>query len=155
MATCGFGKNSKFSNTTIVSITKDYEGHSFWITVIAIILAVVALIFLISASYIYMQSSCYPIGGAGLSLRNLPSDMIRLIPSQESLLSLPNPIATGVGNGGSELLLKPSIPPQPISTISINIGQEKQKDFLVDGIISSNNSNNNKVDKKRVRFDGI
>lgn len=146
LATCGFSKSNKFENKTITSINNDYEGHSFWITMIAIILAVVAFIFLIAASYIYMQSNCYSFGSAGLSLKNLPSDMLRLIPSQESLISLPNPI---LGSSGSELLLKPSIPPKPISTISINIGHEK----LIDGIMASNNTN--KVDKKRVRFDGI
>jgi len=64
----------------------------------------------------------------------MPSDMIRLIPSQESLL-FPNPIAGGE-------LLKPSIKSlNVLSTISYTVDEEDQS------------STEPKQDKKKVRFD--
>ncbi|KAI1729126.1 leucine rich repeat domain-containing protein [Ditylenchus destructor] len=48
-------------------IIEEPTDHSLWITIIASILALVALIFLVTASYVYMQSNCYP---PTISLRN-------------------------------------------------------------------------------------
>lgn len=63
--------------------------HSAWITVAAGILAFVALLFMAAIAYLYIQESCLR---SPIPLKRMPSDMIRLIPSLESL-SFPNPLA--------------------------------------------------------------
>jgi len=112
--------------------------HSIWITVVASLLAIVAVVFLIAAAYVYLQDNCYSLR-AMPTLRNLPPDMMKLIPSQESLLlSYPNPIASS-----NEGLLKAPAP--PISAISIRIDDGKP----------GREATECGGEKKRVRFDGI
>ncbi|CAD5222310.1 unnamed protein product [Bursaphelenchus xylophilus] len=97
--------------------------HSAWITVVAGILAFVALLFLAAIAYLYIQETC---GRSPIPLKRIPSDMVRLIPSMESL-SFPNPVA---GELIKSNLNKPSTPAE---------GTEKDE----------------AKDKKRVRFDGV
>lgn len=111
------------------------DNHSFLITIIASVLALVVFLFLIAASYAYMQVNCGPINL--LSLKKHSSDRVRLIPSQESLLSFPNPLILG----STDVLIKPSENFTPIPAISINVKERMEK--------------NCNMDKKRVRFDGI
>jgi len=116
------------------------RNHSIWITVVASLLAVVAVIFLITAAYVYLQDNCYSLR-AMPTLRNLPPDMMKLIPSQESLLlSYPNPIASS-----NEGLLKAPAPPISAISIKINDGDRKPERGAPDC----------GGEKKRVRFDGI
>lgn len=125
--------------------TSEPEDHSFLITIIASVLALVAFLFLIAASYAYMQTNCYPI--SPLSLKNLSSDRMRLIPSQESLLSFPNPLVLG----STDVLIKPSANLIPIPAISINIKESALKTTIND----EDKEKNCNSDKKRVRFDGV
>uniref|UniRef100_A0A915DDW2 Leucine-rich repeat-containing protein 15 n=1 Tax=Ditylenchus dipsaci TaxID=166011 RepID=A0A915DDW2_9BILA len=120
----------------VVEDVPEEPDHSLWITIIASILAVVALVFLVIASYVYMQSNCYP----PVPLKNMPQDMMRLIPSQESLLSFPNPIAT------SDLLKQP---PPPMLPISITIKDFEKPDFCG---VTQQGLTAAAGDKKRVRF---
>ncbi|CAD5216785.1 unnamed protein product [Bursaphelenchus okinawaensis] len=78
--------------------------HSAWITVVAGILAFVALLFLAAIAYLYIQETC---GRAPIPLKRIPSDMVRLIPSMESL-SFPNPVAGELGKP----IIKPTTPPE-------------------------------------------
>lgn len=55
----------------------------------ASVLAVVALLFLVAIGYLYVQENCY----SPMPLKRVPSDMVQLIPSMESL-SYPNPIVS-------------------------------------------------------------
>jgi len=109
------------------------ESHEFWITGFAAVLALLAIVFLLISAYIYFQENRGRIPTLSF-LGRMPSDMIRLIPSQESLL-FPNPIAGGE-------LLKPSIKSlNVLSTISYTVDEEDQS------------STEPKQDKKKVRFD--
>ncbi|KAI6214687.1 hypothetical protein M3Y94_00298100 [Aphelenchoides besseyi] len=110
----------------------DGPKHSAWITVIAGILAFIALLFLTAIAYLYIQEAC---ARTSLPLRRIPSDMMRLIPSVESL-SFPNPVLNemrkepmnGKLNGGTDV---------KISNGTVNVADDP------------------KGEKKRVRFDGI
>jgi len=62
--------------------------HSAWITVFAGVLSFIALLFLTAIAYLYLQEAC---ARSPLPLRRIPSDMLRLIPSVESL-TYPNQI---------------------------------------------------------------
>uniref|UniRef100_A0A914I1K1 Leucine-rich repeat-containing protein 15 n=1 Tax=Globodera rostochiensis TaxID=31243 RepID=A0A914I1K1_GLORO len=68
------------------------EGGAYdaWIRLVACVLAFVAILFLAIAGYVYMQESWHTV-----TIRRASSDTIRLIPSVESLFSLPNPIVVG------------------------------------------------------------
>lgn len=117
--------------------TEEFENHSYLITIIASVLALVAFLFLIAASYAYMQAN-YPINP--LTLRNISSDRVRLIPSHENLLSFPNPLVLG----STDVLIKSSENLTPIPAISINVKEN-----------TTNTDKNCNLDKKRVRFNGI
>lgn len=146
LSACGLGENTRIENNKVIIIPPEYEGYSSWITIIAIILAIVAFIFLIGIVFIYVESLCYPMMNPNLLLRSLSSDRKCLVSSQESLISLPS---TNSDSDKSELLHKSSNSTQPISILSISIENEK----LIDKILTTKDIN--KAEKKHVRFEGI
>lgn len=114
---------------------KQRDQQSFILTIIASCIAVVAFLILVAIGYMYAQEYFY----GTVPLKRTPSDMVRLIPSMESL-SLPNPFAPNVEKGIINLAgpsistLKPSTKPAPPS---------------------SSESPTKMSEKKRVRFGGI
>uniref|UniRef100_A0A914DUG8 Uncharacterized protein n=1 Tax=Acrobeloides nanus TaxID=290746 RepID=A0A914DUG8_9BILA len=103
------------------SDTSQRSQQSMWITIVASILAVVALIFLVAIGFLYVQENCF----SPIPLKRVPSDMVRLIPSMESL-SYPNPI------------------------VSTNIKVIKEP-----VLTKHRPEGSSSTEKKRVRFDGI
>lgn len=104
--------------------------HSAWITVFAGVLSFIALLFLTAIAYLYIQEAC---ARSPLPLRRIPSDMMRLIPSVESL-TYPNPLA---------------------NEIAKSMQNEDGTSVKVTNGVNRTNSTDDSKEKKRVRFDGI
>jgi len=114
----------------------DSPKHSAWITVFAGVLSFIALLFLTAIAYLYIQEAC---ARSPLPLRRIPSDMMRLIPSVESL-SFPNPMVAEANK--------------------VNMDQKSDDNGTTVKVTNGANRSNslddqNKTDKKRVRFDGV
>ena len=117
------------------SIEKQRDQHSLIITIIASCLAVVAFLFLLAIAYLYIQENCY----GTVPIKRMPSDMVRLIPSMESL-SYPNPFAPSILKNTANIDNSNSSPPSTgTSTTPTTILGESPS----------------KLEKKRVRFGGI
>jgi hypothetical protein len=117
------------------------EGHEFWIKLAAFILAIVAILLLIIAGYFYMQEGLH-----NLPLRRFNSDTIRLIPSQESLYSFPNPIIIG----SNEMAAKSQQPATIIPPLSIRTPTTKSTTAAIK--TEGGDDDLNKKDRKKVRF---
>uniref|UniRef100_A0A914Z026 Uncharacterized protein n=1 Tax=Panagrolaimus superbus TaxID=310955 RepID=A0A914Z026_9BILA len=122
---------------------KQRDQQSFILTIIASCVAVVAFIILVAIGYMYAQEYFY----GTVAIKRVPSDMVRLIPSMESL-SYPNPFAPNADKGIINLAGPQSTNPKPATKSAI------------DSSSTNNNTNNNESptkssEKKRVRFGGI
>jgi Leucine-rich repeat (LRR) protein len=123
---------------------KQRDQQSFILTIIASCVAVVAFVILVAIGYMYAQEYFY----GTVSVKRVPSDMVRLIPSMESL-SYPNPFSPNAEKGIINLAAPQSAIPKPATKSAI------------DSSSTNNNSNNNNEsptkssEKKRVRFGGI
>lgn len=109
--------------------------HSAWITVFAGVLSFIALLFLTAIAYLYIQEAC---ARSPISLRRIPSDMQKLIPSVESL-TYPNPIASELAKN--------------MQTASVNADLNSKSTRVANGKLNRTNSNDESKEKKRVHFD--
>uniref|UniRef100_A0A0M3JWF3 p-granule-associated novel protein 1 (inferred by orthology to a C. elegans protein) n=1 Tax=Anisakis simplex TaxID=6269 RepID=A0A0M3JWF3_ANISI len=146
------------------NIESEDEEHSVWITVIASILAVVSLFILIAIAFLYVEDG-KRLDRITTPLRRVPSDLLRLIPDGDSIISLP-----------SESIVEPFItsqlPPPKRSIITNHRNNASNNPLIItthndnsnqlstintnDTNDSNNNNNNGKtIEKKRVRFNGI
>lgn len=112
--------------------------HSAWITVLAGVLSFIALLFLTAIAYLYIQEAC---ARSPLPLRRIPSDMLRLIPSVESL-TYPNPVASEMAKN------------MQANTTASNADGTSTR-VANGGLNRSNSTDEGKGEKKRVRFDGV
>ncbi|KAI6225311.1 hypothetical protein M3Y99_01352500 [Aphelenchoides fujianensis] len=113
-------------------LTDEPPKHSAWITVIAGVLAFIALLFLTAIAYLYIQEACTR---SSVPLRRIPSDMMRLIPSVESL-SFPNPV---IEDARKEAANSKTAADEVKVANGSPVGADDEQ----------------KGEKKRVRFDGI
>jgi Leucine-rich repeat (LRR) protein len=121
---------------------KQRDQQSFILTIIASCVAVVAFIILVAIGYMYAQEYFY----GTVAIKRVPSDMVRLIPSMESL-SYPNPFAPNSNEKGIINLAGP----QPIAVKPAT----KSSSTTTAKTDSNNESPTKSSEKKRVRFGGI
>lgn len=121
---------------------KQREQHSLLITIIATCLAIVAFLFLLAIAYLYIQENCY----GTVKIKRMQSDMVRLIPSMESL-SYPNPFAPQ--NGKPIVKLDPELT-TTLKSATTTTGTSEDADKS-----AKTGDSPSKGEKKRVRFGGI
>jgi len=119
--------------------SEDAPKHSAWITVFAGVLSFIALLFLTAIAYLYIQEAC---ARSPLPLRRIPSDMMKLIPSVESL-SFPNPMLSEASKGNVDQPTKGDESGVPVVKVTNGANRSNSLD------------DQSKAEKKRVRFDGI
>ncbi|KAL3070914.1 hypothetical protein niasHS_017039 [Heterodera schachtii] len=135
--------------------SQDEDGiYDMWIRLVACVLAFAAILFLAIAGYVYMQESWHTV-----TIRRSSSDTIRLIPSVESLFSLPNPIVLGP----AEFSPKKQCQQLPASPLSLGNNHSQRsatigtsiaiKAIGARGATAADDGDERKEDgKKRVRF---
>uniref|UniRef100_F1KXW4 Leucine-rich repeat-containing protein 15 n=1 Tax=Ascaris suum TaxID=6253 RepID=F1KXW4_ASCSU len=127
------------------------EQHSVWITVIASLLAVVSLLILVAIAFLYLEDG-KRIDKIACPLRRVPSDLLQLIPSGGSSISLPH-------DNGIEPLITAELPPKPLLTSSLrNTTATNTSATNTNPLIIANTNEIPTVgtaEKKRVRFNGI
>uniref|UniRef100_A0A0M3I4J0 Uncharacterized protein n=1 Tax=Ascaris lumbricoides TaxID=6252 RepID=A0A0M3I4J0_ASCLU len=127
------------------------EQHSVWITVIASLLAVVSLLILVAIAFLYLEDG-KRVDKIACPLRRVPSDLLQLIPSGGSSISLPH-------DNGIEPLITAELPPKPLLTSSLrNTTATNTSATNTNPLIIANTNEIPTVgtaEKKRVRFNGI
>ena len=97
------------------------------------VLAFIALLFLAAIAYLYVHEAC---SRSPIPLRRVTSDMMRLIPSVESL-AYPNPVSDD---------LRKCRPPSAPGAAADGMGANEH------GAASAEDAANRAAEKKRVRF---
>jgi Leucine-rich repeat (LRR) protein len=110
-----------------------------WITIVAAILAFVVMLLLIAIGYLYMQENCY---SPPMPLKRIPSDMMKLIPSTESL-SYPNPVSPIIVK--NHLMAKPQ--QTALKSVDASLAARNEPTMNEDSTGAKN--------EKRVRFSGL
>ncbi|KAH7731557.1 CBR-PAN-1 protein [Aphelenchoides avenae] len=125
--------------------TDDNTTQRTWITIVASILAFVVLLLLVAIGYLYMQENCY---APPMPLKRVPSDMMRLIPSTESL-SFPNPVSQPMYKNKVEPI---RLPPTALKTVDAAALADRG---VTGGTTTQSEDASGAKSEKRVRFDGV